>query len=107
VIKDSIVELKKNYRFGLESGIRAVSLAVNQGDGNLALRILKSGEYDDIRWKTLPEPNALYSVLRENVLNGFKPCLETKDPFEAHLEKGLTVYRPRTCLWNRFCGTKS
>ena len=84
VIKDSVVELKKNYRFGLESGIRAVSQAVNQGDGNLALRILKSGEYDDIRWTTLPEPNTLYSVLKGNVLHGFKPCLETKDPFEAH-----------------------
>ena len=84
VIKDSIVELKKNYRFGLESGIRAVSLAVNQGDGNLALRILKSGEYDDIKWTTLPEPNDLYRVIRGNVLHGFKPCLETKDPFVAH-----------------------
>ncbi|MBA7699838.1 RecBCD enzyme subunit RecD [subsurface metagenome] len=84
VIKDSVVELKKNYRFGLESGIRAVSLAVNQGDGNLALRILKSGEYDDIKWTTLPEPNDLYRVIRGNVLHGFKPCLETKDPFEAH-----------------------
>lgn len=82
VIKDSVVELKKNYRFGIESGIRAVSLAVNQGDGNLALRILKSGEYDDIRWKALPEPNALYSVLRENVLHWFKPYLETADPIE-------------------------
>lgn len=83
VIKDSVVELKKNYRFGLESGIRAVSLAVNQGDGNLALRILKSGEYDDIKWTALPEPNALYSVLRENVLHGFKPYLETADPIEV------------------------
>jgi exodeoxyribonuclease V alpha subunit len=82
VIKDSIVELKKNYRFALESGIRAVSLAVNQGDGNLALRILKSGEYDDIKWTTLPEPNTLYSVLRGNVLHGFKPYLETADPIE-------------------------
>jgi len=84
VIKDSVVELKKNYRFGLESGIRAVSRAVNQGDGNLALRILKSGEYDDIKWTTLPEPNDLYRVIRGNVLHGFKPCLETKDPFVAH-----------------------
>jgi exodeoxyribonuclease V alpha subunit len=81
-IQDCVVDLQKNYRFGLESGIRAASLVVNQGDGNLALRILKSGEYDDIKWTTLPEPNAVYSVLRENVLNGFKPYLETADPLE-------------------------
>ena len=81
-IQDCVVDLQKNYRFGLESGIRAVSLAVNQGDGNLALRILKSGEYDDIKWTALAEPKALYSVLRENVLHGFKPYLETTDPIE-------------------------
>jgi len=84
VIRDSVVELKKNYRFGLESGIRAVSQAVNQGDGTQALRILKSGEYDDIQWTTLSEPNALYRRLRGKLLHGFKPCLETKDPFKAH-----------------------
>ena len=84
VIKDSVVELKKNYRFGLESGIGAVSRAVNRGDGNLALRLLKSGDYDDIRWNSLPEPNTLYRVIKENVLQGFKPCLQAKDPFEAH-----------------------
>jgi len=84
VIRDSVVELKKNYRFGRESGIRAVSQAVNQGDGNQALRILKSGEYDDIQWNNLFEPNALYRQLREKLLHGYKPCLETKDPVEAH-----------------------
>jgi exodeoxyribonuclease V alpha subunit len=81
-IQDCIVDLQKNYRFGLECGIHAVSLAVNQGDGNLALRILKSGEYDDIKWTTLPEPNGLYSILREKVLHGFKPYLETADPLD-------------------------
>jgi exodeoxyribonuclease V alpha subunit len=83
-IRDSVVELKKSYRFGRESGIRALSRVVNQGDGNQALRILKSGEYDDIQWATLSEPDALYRRLREKLLRGYKPCFETKDPFEAH-----------------------
>ena len=81
-IQDCIVDLQKSYRFGPHSGIRAVSRAVNRGDGTLALSILKSGTYDDIKWTTLAEPNSLYSVLRENVLHGFKPYLETTDPAE-------------------------
>ena len=82
-IQDCVFELKHSYRFGTDSGIRAVSLAVNKGDGNLALRILKGGEYDDIRWKDLPKPGTLQRVLRETVLYCFKPYLKTGDPREA------------------------
>ena len=82
-IRDCVVELQKSYRFEIKSGIHAVSRAVNAGDGHLALSILMSGEYDDIRWKALPGPNALRSVLRETVLHGFNPYLEASDPMEA------------------------
>ncbi|UCF83792.1 MAG: exodeoxyribonuclease V subunit alpha, partial [Desulfobacteraceae bacterium] len=81
-IQDCVVELKNSYRFGPDSGIRAVSRAVNTGDGNLALGILKGGEYDDMRWKALPGPNDLQSALRETVLYCFKPYLEEADPME-------------------------
>ena len=82
-MQDCVVELKHSYRFGTDSGIRAVSRAVNTGDGNLALGILNGGEYGDIRWKALPEPVSLQGVLRETVLYRFKPYLETSDPREA------------------------
>ncbi|MBK5101081.1 MAG: exodeoxyribonuclease V subunit alpha, partial [Desulfobacteraceae bacterium] len=82
-LQDCVVQLKKSYRFETDSGIGAVSRAVNKGDGDLALKLLKSGTYDDIRWKPLPKPNPLHRVLRQNVLEGYKPYLETSDPIEA------------------------
>ena len=82
-LQDCVVQLKKSYRFETDSGIGAVSRAVNKGDGDFALKLLKSGTYDDIRWKPLPKPNPLHRVLRQNVLEGYKPYLETSDPIEA------------------------
>jgi len=82
-IQDCIVELQKSFRFGPNSGINAVGRAVNEGDGDLAIRLLKSGTYEDIRWKALPEATALPEKLRKTVIRGYKPYLEAGDPVEA------------------------
>jgi exodeoxyribonuclease V alpha subunit len=89
-LQDCVVQLKKNYRFGSRSGIGEVSRAVNQGDGDEALRLMREGGYDDIGWKTLPPSlsgktfaeisRILYQVLRETIIKGYKPYLEARDP---------------------------
>jgi exodeoxyribonuclease V alpha subunit len=80
-LQDCVVQLKKSYRFGSDSGIGAVSRAINRGDGNLALNLMR-GQYHDIRWKSLPAPNVLSRELRTLVLRGYKPYLQTADPSE-------------------------
>ena len=78
-----MVQLEKNYRCGTDSGINALSRAVNRGDGDLALSLLKSGKYIDIRWNTLPMPNGLHAALRERIIQGYKPSMEAEDPTEV------------------------
>lgn len=83
VLEDSLVELKKNYRFGKESGINQVSKAVNYGDGELALSLLKSDRFPDVEWKPLPTPRALKEALRSPVLEGLGPFVKARNPMDA------------------------
>lgn len=80
--QDSVVQLKKSYRFGANSGPGVVSRAVNNGDGNLALTIIKSSEFNDIRWNRLPTPDGLRTSIRETVIRVCKPYLKADDPAE-------------------------
>ncbi|HEN20958.1 MAG TPA: exodeoxyribonuclease V subunit alpha, partial [Desulfobacteraceae bacterium] len=82
-IRDCVVELKKNYRFREGSGIGELSSALKTGDSLRALSLLKSGAFQDIKWNILPHPSRLKGRIREVVLNGYKPFLETKSPAEA------------------------
>ena len=81
-IQDCIVPLQKSYRFGSSSGIGVVSSAVNAGDGDLAIKLLKGGKYEDIKWAELPQPNALPKVIKATVIQGYGDYLRSGDPFE-------------------------
>ncbi len=79
-MKDSIIQLRKSYRFGSSSGIGEVSRVVNEGDGARAVQLLKSGSYGDIQWRELPRPENLPAALRERITEGFTPYLKESDP---------------------------
>ncbi len=79
-MRDSIVQLRKSYRFGPSSGIGEVSRAVNEGDSTGAVQLLKSGSYGDIQWRELPRAEALASALKEQIIEGFTPYLKENDP---------------------------
>jgi len=82
-MQDCIVQLKKSYRFGEDSGIGAASQAVNDGDCGRALGIMKSTGDKDIQWQELPRPEGLYRVLKERIITGFSSYLKMTDPEEA------------------------
>jgi len=82
-IRDCIIQLEKNYRFGSDSGIGAVSYAVNTGDGDRAIKLMKSGVYGDITWKNLPHPNDLPQVIKGTIIQGYGDYLRAMNPFEA------------------------
>ncbi|MBW1673678.1 MAG: exodeoxyribonuclease V subunit alpha [Deltaproteobacteria bacterium] len=82
-IRDCIIQLEKNYRFGSDSGIGAVSYAVNTGDGDRAIQRMKSGVYGDITWKNLPHPNDLPQVIKAPIIQGYGDFLRARDPFEV------------------------
>jgi exodeoxyribonuclease V alpha subunit len=82
-IQDCIIQLKKSFRFSRESGIGAVSRAVNDGDGDRAIAILNDEKFRDAKWIPLPHANALPRMLRNSIVQGFRDYLTANDPFEA------------------------
>ena len=81
-MSDSIVQLRRSYRFGSSSGIGAAGRAVNEGDDNLALSLMKDPAYPDIQWHGLPRPEALAMAIRDRVISGFSGYLRKKEPAE-------------------------
>lgn len=79
-IQDCIVQLRKNYRFGSDSGIGAISSAVNAGDDGLAMTLLTRGKYKDIKWTTLPQTAVLPKAFKEIIIEGFGDYLKASDP---------------------------
>ena len=78
-----IVQLRESYRFRGDSGIGAVSLAVNLGNADHALSCMKDETHGDIRWKELPRRDDLVRGIRDTVIQGFKDYLQAiHDPLK-------------------------
>jgi exodeoxyribonuclease V alpha subunit len=82
-IQDCIVQLQKNYRFGLESGIGIVSRMVNTEDGEKAIQLMKDSSYKDIQWHDLPDANALGRDIKNTILQGYSAYLTAENPSET------------------------
>lgn len=82
-LSDSLVILKKNYRFGGNSGIGGVSKAVNSGDGIGAFALLTAEDKGGCNWHDLPGPVALKKALSEKVVSEYGAYLAAKSPAEA------------------------
>lgn len=76
--QDSIVELLKTYRFSPDSGIRELSIAVNEGDAKRCINILKSGERRDIHTTEGPSREDLRHALKEKVTKTYRPYLQAR-----------------------------
>jgi exodeoxyribonuclease V alpha subunit len=79
-IRDCIVQLRRSYRFGRDSGIAAISHAVNAGDVDSTVTSLREGRYKDILWRDLPAPDDLAEVLKKRVIQPFQDGLRVTDP---------------------------
>jgi exodeoxyribonuclease V alpha subunit len=82
-ISDFIVHLTRSYRFREKSGIASASLAVNAGDAETALSILKEDSSGDTSWNPLPSPGFLPGKLKEEALKEFSSLLQATDPDEV------------------------
>ena len=75
--------LKKNYRFGAESGIGEAGRAVNAGAGVEAFELLRGGSCAGIAWRDVPRPDALKKALAGAVVEGYAPYLDAGSPAGA------------------------
>lgn len=82
-LADSLVVLKRNYRFPNESGIGTVATAINSGNGGEAFGALKSDSFPDSVWHDLPNPARLEKALAPKVVEGYRSFLSAEGAEEA------------------------
>jgi len=82
-ISAHIVELKVARRFESDSGIHELSVRVNAGDAAGAIALLHEGRHADLRSRATPGSRALEAALEAPVIDGWRACLECRDPGEA------------------------
>ena len=82
-LMDSLVILRKNYRFGADSGIGQAARAVNVGEGGEALALLKNSACFRTAWRRTPEIEGLKRALAEKVIAGYEAYLRAESPEEA------------------------
>lgn len=83
VLNDCIVVFKKNYRFSEASRIGRLSMAVNKGEAESAIGILKEKKGDGIYWEEIKTQKELYRLLEEKIVGGYSPYLKINDPIAA------------------------
>lgn len=75
-LRDSVVLLRRNYRFGTHSGIATLARAVREGRADTAFDILADGQYDDLAWYPLDDKTDIEKYLRRHLDEGFFSYLE-------------------------------
>lgn len=83
VVSDGLVELKKNFRFAEDSGIRRAGDAIHNGEAETLLEILENDTYTDITWHQLPDQDHLEKLLRRRLTEERLGFLTTSSPDEA------------------------
>ena len=79
---DCMVVLKKNYRFTDKSGIGELSRAVNHGDIDKVLSLLKT-DNDQIKWEDISLSHDLSRAITKKVIESYSDYLNTDDPYRA------------------------
>ncbi|WP_243370966.1 exodeoxyribonuclease V subunit alpha [Geotalea sp. SG265] len=79
-LNDSIVVLRRSYRFGAESGIGTLSRLVNGGNGTAALEVLTAQHYADLAFRDNPGAAHLEEALTAAIIDGFQPYLTAGTP---------------------------
>jgi exodeoxyribonuclease V alpha subunit len=69
-----IVQLTHSWRYREDSGIGALARAINLGDADAALALLRDPGRPDVRWVEGEATRALWPELRDAAMRGFAPC---------------------------------
>ncbi|MBU0480249.1 MAG: exodeoxyribonuclease V subunit alpha [Proteobacteria bacterium] len=64
-LADSLVGLRRGFRFAAESGVGRLARAVNVGNGDEVLRLAHDEECPEIIWRECTNPDQIESLLRE------------------------------------------
>ena len=75
--------MQRNYRFKSDGGIFKLSRAINTGDVETALKVLRNKSHSDVSWRPLPAARYLPAAVRTKVTGGYRQYLQTDDPAAA------------------------
>src|ERR1043166_9256848 len=81
-IRDSIIELQRNYRFAEAANILVLSDQVRRGETDAALALLQQSR-EDVSWQNISNPAEREAALQAMVLEGFGSYLSARDPVDA------------------------
>lgn len=82
---DSLVVLRKNYRFGAANDIVTLSQAVNTGKADEAQRTLLNGNHSELSWRDIMRPELVKKELGDLILDGYRDYLRARSPEESLL----------------------
>jgi exodeoxyribonuclease V alpha subunit len=82
-LQDSIVVLQKSYRFAAESAIGGLSRAVNRAQADTVIAMLENADGKSLCFQQLPANKSVLKILSEQIISGYQPYLQTRDPAEA------------------------
>jgi exodeoxyribonuclease V alpha subunit len=82
-LSDSLVVLKKNYRFRHDSGIGALATLINNGRAAEAMALITSRSDADVVWRDAPSPEGLKKALAGIVAAGYGSYLAADSAGEA------------------------
>ncbi|MEA2085357.1 MAG: exodeoxyribonuclease V subunit alpha [Thermodesulfobacteriota bacterium] len=90
LLRDCITVLQESRRFGSESEINALAQAVNHGDEDLAVQVLRGRQGGlkpdtsrSVYWHEFPLTGDLKEALKDRVVNGYKDYIRAIVPEEA------------------------
>ncbi len=81
-LQDSIVTLRKNYRFKDASLIAAFGLALNRRQPGAAFRLLNQTGPDRLEFREIISVQDAYRELAEKLLAGYGGCFDEQEPAE-------------------------
>ena len=82
-LQDCICLLQTNYRFSSHSGIGGLSRAINHGEIEKCLALLKKPSETAVEWVAINTPNDLNRQLAEVIIAGYRKYLTIRDPVLA------------------------
>ena len=80
---NTIVILKKNYRFGRESGIGRLAELVKEGKGYEAIHLIKEGILENISWRDMESQNHLKSMIENYIVERYTSFINASSIEEA------------------------
>ena len=81
-LADTVIQLQTNYRSGEMVSLNEISMAVNEGDANTAMQLLRQPAAA-LAWQPLPAAKSLKTALRDAVVSHYGAVLKSATPTEA------------------------